>query len=606
MSGGDTATATGEAVATSPARGRVKVYDFRRPDKFSRDQIRTVAIMHETFARQATTGLSSMLRVMAHVHEASVDQMTYEEFIRSIPNPTVLGVVNMDPLKGPAVLQMDPGLVEAMVDRLFGGPGVPVGENRELTDIECSVIEGLYERTLPTLREAWATILDIQPRLGAIETNPAFCQIVPPQEMIVLVTFEAQVGEGKGMINLVLPNLTIEPVIPMLTAEYVYRSMKAPSAASNPAATVLPAASEVCYEGDRVALSALQTLRRGSLVRIPAYGTGEATLWAGGAPVIELAARTPGSDVNGWVVRAVRDAKALPTAGAAASAPEPLAGALSALAAQLGDGLRGLGDRVAELARRQEELAEQLAFPTTAETEQQGAEPARKRPFGFLTIALCDLLGAFLSREHPQLIALVLSYLEPGLAACVLEKVPLELRAVIASRICAMDRISPEVLRHVEAVLERKLSAISREEARSAGGVGAMVEILNVGSRGLEKHVVETLEKTDPALAEEIKKRMFVFEDIVLLQKVHAAAVLKAASETDVVLALKAVPDKVRAFVTECLPRALAESLPARLEALGSVRLSDVDAAQQRVVATIRTMEEEGKIFVARPDEVVG
>jgi hypothetical protein len=515
-------------------------------------------------------------------------------------------VVDMDPLKGAAVLQIDPALVEAMVDRLFGGSGVPVGANRELTDVECSVIEGMYTRMLPNLREAWATILDISPGLGAIETNPQFCQIVPPHEMIVLVSFEAQVGEGKGFINLVLPYMTIEPIIPKLSAEYVYSTMRQTNAATNPAASVLPAVTEVCYEGERVTLSGLAKLRRGAMVRIPAYGAGEAWLWAGGAPVIELAALTPGSDTGEWTVRAVRDSRALPTAAPGASAPDPLQGALAGLAAQLGDGLRGLGDRVAELAKRQEELAEQLAFPPAGADGAGGVEPARRRPFGFLTIALCDALGGFLSYEHPQLIALVLSFLEPALAACVLEKVPLEMRANIAARICGMSRIAPEVLRLVEEVLEHKLSAISKEEARASGGVATVVEILNVGSRGLEKHVVETLEKADPALAEEIKKRMFVFEDIVLLQRSHAAAVLAAAQERDLLLALKAVPDKVRAFVIECLPRGVAESLPARLEALGAVRLFDVNAAQQRIVAIIRTMEEEGKIFVARPDEVVG
>ena len=205
---------------------KIKIYDFKRPDKFSKDQIRTVSIMHETFARQTTTALSSQLRSLAHVHVASVDQLTYEEFIRSIPNPTTIAVINMDPLKGSAILEIDPAVTFSIIDRLFGGQGEGAKFTRELTDIEASVIEGIIVRILGNLREAWATVIDLRPRLGQIETNPQFAQIVPPSEMVVLVTLETKVGEVEGMMNFCIPYLTIEPIIPKLSAQYVYSSMR--------------------------------------------------------------------------------------------------------------------------------------------------------------------------------------------------------------------------------------------------------------------------------------------------------------------------------------------------------------------------------------------
>lgn len=205
---------------------KVKIYDFKRPDKFSKDQIRTLQMMHETFARLTTTALSAQLRALVQVHVASVDQLTYEEFIRSIPNPTTLAVVNMDPLKGSAVLEIDPSITFTIIDRLFGGRGESYKISRELTDIELSVMEGIIVRILGNLRESWSTVIDLRPRLGNIETNPQFAQIVPPNDMVVLITLETKVGEVEGMTNLCIPYITIEPIISKLSAQYWYSSIR--------------------------------------------------------------------------------------------------------------------------------------------------------------------------------------------------------------------------------------------------------------------------------------------------------------------------------------------------------------------------------------------
>jgi len=135
-----TAISTGdiesEDVTKVTDQKKIKIYDFKRPDKFSKEQIRTVSSMHESFARLTTTSLSAQLRTLIQVHVASVDQLTYEEFIRSIPNPTTLAVINMDPLKGSAILEIDPAVTFSIIDRLFGGPGEGVKVSRDLTEIE--------------------------------------------------------------------------------------------------------------------------------------------------------------------------------------------------------------------------------------------------------------------------------------------------------------------------------------------------------------------------------------------------------------------------------------------------------------------------------------
>ena len=216
-----------DQLLTAISSGDSDTDDFKRPDKFSKEQLRTVSNMHETFARLTTTSLSAQLRSLVHVHVASVDQLTYEEFIRSIPTPTTLAVVNMDPLKGNAVLEIDPTITFCMIDRLFGGRGSTTGnKNRDLTDIEQSVMEGIIVRILANMREAWTQVIDLRPRLGQIETNPQFAQIVPPSEMVVLVTLEMKVGEEEGMMNFCIPYLTIEPIISKLSSQFWFSSVR--------------------------------------------------------------------------------------------------------------------------------------------------------------------------------------------------------------------------------------------------------------------------------------------------------------------------------------------------------------------------------------------
>ncbi len=164
-------------------------YDFTRPDKFSLEQIRTVAIMHETFARLATLTISSQLKQQAHMHVAAVDQMTYEEFVRSLPNPAAIAILNMSPLRGSAVLATDPQIASAMNDRLFGGQGEVNEDNRELTEIGISMMEMVTNKFMENLKHAWCKVIDLNPTLGQIETNPQFAQIVPPTQMIILVLF---------------------------------------------------------------------------------------------------------------------------------------------------------------------------------------------------------------------------------------------------------------------------------------------------------------------------------------------------------------------------------------------------------------------------------
>jgi len=590
---------------------QVKPYDFKRPDKFSREQIRTVANMHETFARLATADLTAALRCLAGLHVASVDQLTYEEFLRSIPNPTTMAIVRMEPLRGSALFEMDPTVVCALMDRLFGGKGrVEKAPPRgDLTDLEMEALEGIVGRLLSCLGKSWAQILDLQPKLGQIETNPEFAQIVPPKEMIVLVTFETRVAGGKGMINLALPYLTIEPIVGRLSAQYWYSSARSGPATAAVATSRLAGNAEVSFDGETLSIRDLARLRRGSLVRIPGFERGKAMLRVGGCPLFLL---SPDRDRRTGRMRfAVADggtdlAALVPVGKSGGGEESEFRKALQPLSDQVGSSLKAIEKRMEDLSRRQEELSDQLSFERPAQTDAPRASaPASERPFSRFAIGDCEALSVFLAREHGQTIAMVLAFLDPALAACVLARLEPDLQVDVTERIASIERVSPEVLDLADRVLGRKISVMQSDTAAQAGGVDAVVKLLNVSSRGLEKHVVESLEKSNPDLAEGIKRRMFVFEDIVVLDPQAIAKAIRAADQDDLLLAMKVAPEEVRDRIWESVPRGEADALRGRLEKMGRARLSDVDAAQMRIVGVIRRLEEEGEIVVARAEEMV-
>lgn len=241
----------GDAAASGPISQKdtkkVKIYDFKRPDKFSKEQMRTVQNLHESFSRLTTTSLSAQLRCLVEVKVASTEQLTYEEFTRSVQSPAPLAIINMDPLKGSAILHIDTGITFAMIDRLFGGIGLnsdarpassgagggkssPSTPRRELTDIESSVMEGIILRILGNMREAWSQIIELRPRLSNIDSNVQFIQIVPPNEMVILVTLEVRIklneNAVEGMMSFCIPYLTIEPIVNKLSTQFWYSTVR--------------------------------------------------------------------------------------------------------------------------------------------------------------------------------------------------------------------------------------------------------------------------------------------------------------------------------------------------------------------------------------------
>ncbi|PBB05869.1 flagellar motor switch protein FliG [Salimicrobium humidisoli] len=222
------------------------------------------------------------------------------------------------------------------------------------------------------------------------------------------------------------------------------------------------------------------------------------------------------------------------------------------------------------------------------------------KPFDFARKAEPAQVLNFIQNEHPQTIALVLSYLDASQAGQILSELPQEVQADIARRIATMDSTSPEVIYEVEQILENKLSATLTNNYTETGGIEAVVEVLNGVDRSSEKTILDALEARDPELAEEIKKRMFVFEDIVTLDNRGIQRVIREVNGEDLQLSLKVASDEVQEVVFENMSERMVENFREEMEIMGPVRLKDVEEAQTRVVGTIRQLEEIGEIVIAR------
>lgn len=213
-----------DIAAKADEYAKLKVYDFKRPDKFSKDQLRAIQMIHESFARQMTTVLSTLIRSIVSAEIASVEQLAYEEFVNYMVQPTVIGLIEMHPFEGSMLIEINPALVFTIIDRMLGGRGTFLGTVRELTDIEKTVIERVIMRILELLEDSWSTVVDVRFRFESMESNPFFVQICSPSDMVLVVIMKLRVSDVEGMVSLCFPYFLIEPIMDRLSSQQWFAS----------------------------------------------------------------------------------------------------------------------------------------------------------------------------------------------------------------------------------------------------------------------------------------------------------------------------------------------------------------------------------------------
>lgn len=225
------------------------------------------------------------------------------------------------------------------------------------------------------------------------------------------------------------------------------------------------------------------------------------------------------------------------------------------------------------------------------------------QPFEAARTADPTQLATLIQNEHPQTVALILAYLQPEKSAVILQSMTPDTQVEIAKRLALMDRTSPEITREVENYLEERLSSIIGQDFTSVGGIDSLIGVLNAVERATEKNIIETMEVQEPSLAEEVKKRLFVFEDVVLIDDRSLQRLMKEIDMKDLSISLKGVTDEVKEKFYKNMSKRAAEMLKEEMAYMGPVRIRDVDQAQQRIVAIVKKLEARGEVVIARPGE---
>lgn len=198
----------------------VKLYDFTRPSKFSKDHLRTLEVIFENYSRVIGNFLSGYLRTIVPIEVVSAEALTFREYSNSLPNPLLLGILDFKPLKGSVILEVSPMLGFCIIDKILGGKGDTIGKVREFTNIEKVILNRIFEKLTDLLAEPWKNVIPLSANLDKVETNPQVVQVIPPNEMIALVTLKATVGQNQGMINICLPYLVLEPIMDKLNTKH--------------------------------------------------------------------------------------------------------------------------------------------------------------------------------------------------------------------------------------------------------------------------------------------------------------------------------------------------------------------------------------------------
>lgn len=268
---GDTAAAT-EVNLHPEEPKQVIIYDFKRPNRVSKEQLRAVKGIHDKLARNLASQISSIMRSIVEIRLHSVDQMTYGEFLMSLPSPTSFNVFSIKPLDGNCVLEINPSIAFPMIDRLLGGNGDGFESNRELTDIEINLLDAILRIMMQRLKESWSMITDMYPNVEAKESSPNVVQIVSQNEIVIMVVMEIIIGNSSGMINLCYPVIYLEPILSRLANRDIMLGETSAKKSRNKELKTLIGRAEVLYEAilgkTVISVNEFLNLKEGDILRL--------------------------------------------------------------------------------------------------------------------------------------------------------------------------------------------------------------------------------------------------------------------------------------------------------------------------------------------------
>lgn len=270
----------------------ITLYDFKRPNRVSKEQLRTIRSIHDKMARNLSSHISTTLRSIVEIHLQSVDQMTYGEFLMSLPSPTSFNIFSLKPLDGSAVIEINPAISFTMLDRLLGGKGDGFPAERELTDIELSILDTILRIILSKLKEVWSPIIDISPLVESKESSPNVIQIVAQNEIVIMIVLEVSVGETKGMMNLAYPVINLESILSKLASKDIMVGEQNSKKSRNEELKELVKRADIGNEFIlaqlNLTIKRILDLKKGDIIRLEHKATNEATLMIDGKDIFNV------------------------------------------------------------------------------------------------------------------------------------------------------------------------------------------------------------------------------------------------------------------------------------------------------------------------------
>lgn len=271
-----------ETLETNDTSDKIMLYDFKRPNRVSKEQLRAIKSIHDKLARNLSSNISTVMRSIIEIHLQSVDQMTYGEFLMSLPSPTSFNIFSLKPLEGSAVLEINPSIAFPMLDRLLGGQGEAYESDRELTDIELNLLETILKLIISKLKDSWSQIIDLYPVVESKETSPNVVQIVAQNEIVIMIVLEITIGETSGMINLAYPVIYLEPILSKLASKDIMLGETSAKKSRNLELRELLKRADIVNEGilgtSSLNIKDLLNLKKGSIIRLDRPANDSATI----------------------------------------------------------------------------------------------------------------------------------------------------------------------------------------------------------------------------------------------------------------------------------------------------------------------------------------
>ncbi|GAB6090256.1 FliG C-terminal domain-containing protein [Spirochaeta dissipatitropha] len=576
--------------------GQIKTYDFTRPDKFTRGQITTMSLIHERFARELSLFLSDFLRTEVSAGVKIVDQLCFEEFNDMVPEHPVISINSMSPLPRRQLLQIDQVLTNLTAE-ILGGGGISTTAfmRREASRLDCMLMQPVLTAAADLLQKCWWFVDGMRTAHENTETRIDHAQILPPTAMIIMVELAVSAKDTAGSIRLVYPFELLEPLLEKLNPLYWHRIHRQ---GYSPASSEQASRRSEMLEFDarfrlllpEMSVAEVAELKPGSRIEIPdsliaEISAGKTTVLSGEIDltqkslpeIAELGFEIPGKHY----IQLVHE--------------------------QLDSGFRILNSKMEAALERisaHASINPGLLIQDNEDTEiipMESMDP--DQVFSALTVEHIDSLQQRLGSEHSQSKAAILTLLGSPLAAEYLNRCSSEERKDIMARIMHSSSCSDHALHCYSRFLEPVIRT-GRRHSPDQTGLEKAAEILSYAPRSIERELIEDWNVTEPQLSEELKKRLFVFEDIVILDPAALRKLLKHISYAELARACKSTDPIVLQYFEAVLPEDGFAEFNQQLSGLGPLRIRDVEAAQQRIVLIIKELTESGEIVIAREGEM--